>query len=204
MSLRPWQGDYNSPQRISIVCAIFQLLSLVWLFENSWTVARQVPLSSTISWSLPRIMSIESVMPAKHFVFCHPFLLLPSFFPTLIFNLAISSLTMSHLPWFMGLTFQVPMQYCSLQHQTLLSPPNTSTAEHHSHFGRHFILSGAVSNCPPLFPSSILDNFRTVGARLPVSHLSAFSYCLWGSPGESGGWVATPSSSGLQFVRTLH
>ena len=35
----------------------------------------------------------------------------------------------------MDLTFQVPRQYCSLQHQTLLSPPDTSTAEHHSCFG---------------------------------------------------------------------
>ena len=39
-------------------------------------------------------------------------------------------LTTSHLPWFTGLTFQVPMQYCSLQHRTLCSPPDTTTAEH--------------------------------------------------------------------------
>ena len=45
----------------------------------------------------------------------------------LMFTLAISCLTISNLPWFMDLTFQVPMQYCSLQHQTLLPPPVTST-----------------------------------------------------------------------------
>ena len=45
----------------------------------------------------------------------------------LMFTLAISCLTTSNLPWFMDLTFQVPMQYCSLQHQTLLPPPITST-----------------------------------------------------------------------------
>ena len=44
-----------------------------------------------------------------------------------MFTLAISYLTTSNLPWFMGLTFQVPMQYCSLQHQTLLPSPITST-----------------------------------------------------------------------------
>ena len=49
--------------------------------------------------------------------------------------LAISCLTTSSLPWFMDLTFQVPMQYCSLQHQILLSSPDTSTTEHHFHFG---------------------------------------------------------------------
>ena len=46
----------------------------------------------------------------------------------LIFTLAISYLTTSNLPLFMDLTFQVPMQYCYLQHQTLLSPPDTSSA----------------------------------------------------------------------------
>ena len=45
----------------------------------------------------------------------------------LMFTLAISCLTTSNLPWFMDLTFQVPMQYCSLQHQTLLLSPVTST-----------------------------------------------------------------------------
>ena len=44
-----------------------------------------------------------------------------------MFTLAISCLTTSNLPWFMDLTFQVPMQYCSLQHQTLLLSPVTST-----------------------------------------------------------------------------
>ena len=44
------------------------------------------------------------------------------------FTLAISYLTTFNLPWFMDLTFLVPMQYCSLQHQTLLLSPVTSTA----------------------------------------------------------------------------
>ena len=45
----------------------------------------------------------------------------------LMFTLAISCLTTSNLPWFLDLTFQVPMQYCSLQHQTLVLSPVTST-----------------------------------------------------------------------------
>ena len=44
-----------------------------------------------------------------------------------MFTLAISCLITSNLPWFMDLTFQVPMQYCSLQHRTLLPSPVTST-----------------------------------------------------------------------------
>ena len=45
-----------------------------------------------------------------------------------MFTLAVSCLTTSNLPWFMDLTFQVCMQYCSLQHQTLLLSPVPSTA----------------------------------------------------------------------------
>ena len=44
-----------------------------------------------------------------------------------MFTLAISCLTTSNLPWFMDLTFQVPVQYCSLQYRTLLLSPVTST-----------------------------------------------------------------------------
>ena len=45
----------------------------------------------------------------------------------LTFTLALSCLITSNLLWFMDLTFEVPMQYCSLQHQTLLPSPVTST-----------------------------------------------------------------------------
>ena len=53
----------------------------------------------------------------------------------LMFTLAISWLTTSNLPWFMDLTFQLPMQYCCLQHQTLLPSPVTSTAGCCFYFG---------------------------------------------------------------------
>ena len=52
-----------------------------------------------------------------------------------MFILVISCLTKANLSWLMDLTFQVPMQYYSLQHWTLLSPPDTSTNEHCFCFG---------------------------------------------------------------------
>ena len=52
-----------------------------------------------------------------------------------MFTLAISCLTTCNLPWFTDLTFQVPMQYCSLQHRTLLLSPVTSTAGYCFCFG---------------------------------------------------------------------
>ena len=67
-------------------CSCFQTLSHIWFFVTSWTVASQAPPSSTISWSLLKFMSIESVMLSNHLIFCHPFLLLPlpsNYFPNL-------------------------------------------------------------------------------------------------------------------------
>ena len=57
--------------------------SRVRLFATPWTAARQAPLSFTISWSLLKLMSIESVMPSNHLILCHPLLLLPSIFPSI-------------------------------------------------------------------------------------------------------------------------
>ena len=59
-----------------------QSLSHVRLFQTTWTAARQAALSFTISQSLLKLMSIESVMPHNHLILCHP-LLLPSIFPSI-------------------------------------------------------------------------------------------------------------------------
>ena len=57
-----------------------QLLSHVWLIVTPWTAARQVSLSITNSWSLFKLMPIESVMPSNHLILCRPLLLPPSIF----------------------------------------------------------------------------------------------------------------------------
>ena len=48
-----------------------------------WTVARQVPLSPTVIWSMPKFMSIELGMTFNHLILCCPLLLLPSIFPSI-------------------------------------------------------------------------------------------------------------------------
>ena len=60
-----------------------QLLSHVRLFATPWTAALQASLSITNSQSLPKPMSIESVMPSNHLILCRPLLLLPSTFPSI-------------------------------------------------------------------------------------------------------------------------
>ena len=61
---------------------VVQSLSYVQLFVTTWTAAHQASLSFTISQSLLKFMSIESVMPSSHLILCCPLLLLPSIFPS--------------------------------------------------------------------------------------------------------------------------
>ena len=57
--------------------------SRVRIFVMPWSAARQASLSITNAWGLLKLMSIESVMPSKHLILCHPLLLLPSIFPNI-------------------------------------------------------------------------------------------------------------------------
>ena len=60
-----------------------QSLSCVQLFASPWIAACQAFLSTTNSWSLLKLMSIESVIPSNHLILCRPLLLRPSIFPSI-------------------------------------------------------------------------------------------------------------------------
>ena len=60
-----------------------QSLSHVQLFVTPWTAAHQASLSITNSWSILKLMSIESVMPSNHLILCYPLLLPPSIFSSI-------------------------------------------------------------------------------------------------------------------------
>ena len=88
-----WEAELitviNGSQNLLLrsTCSIIQFrshqsLSCVWLFATPWTAARQASLSITNSWSLPKPMSIELVMPSNHLILCRP-LLPPSIFPSI-------------------------------------------------------------------------------------------------------------------------
>ena len=62
---------------------VVQSLSRVRLFVTPWTAEHQASLSFTISQSLLKLMSIESVISSNHLVLCYPLLLLPSVFPSI-------------------------------------------------------------------------------------------------------------------------
>ena len=76
--MRMWTKNCQTLQFSSV-----QSLSRVQLFSTPWTAARQASLSITNSRSLPKFMSIESVMPSSHLILCRPLLLLPSIFPSI-------------------------------------------------------------------------------------------------------------------------
>ena len=81
------KGDYTIAWTVgfltSFVAVVDQSLSRGWLFVTPWTTARQASLSFTISQSLLKLMSTESVMPSNHLILCHPVLLLSSTFPSI-------------------------------------------------------------------------------------------------------------------------
>ena len=76
-------GLYEAQAGIKVQFSSVQSLSRVQLFATPWTIARQASLSIIDSWSLLKLMSIELVMPSNHLILCHPFLLLPSIFPSI-------------------------------------------------------------------------------------------------------------------------
>ena len=92
----------------------------------------------------------------------------------------IICLTTANLPWFMNLTFQVPMQYFSLQHQALLLSPVTSTTV--------CCFSLAPSLQSPGVISPLISRAYWAPTDLGSSSFSvlsfSFSYCSWGSQGE--------------------
>ena len=100
----------------SVQFSSVQSLSLVRLFVIPWTSALQASLSITSSQSLPKLLSIESVMPSNHLILCHPLLLLPSIFPRIR---VFSNESALHIRWpnYWSFSFNSP----SNEHPGLIS-----------------------------------------------------------------------------------
>ena len=84
------------PPKTRLSVSSVQSLSCVQLFATLWTAACQASLSITNSWSLLKLMSIESVMPFKHLILCLPLLLPPSVFPSIK---VFSNESVLHMRW---------------------------------------------------------------------------------------------------------
>ena len=132
-SLDPQEGKLSS----------LQLLSNVRLFVIPWTAACQPSLSITNSWSLLKLMSIESVVPFNHLILCCP-LLPPSVFPSIR---VFSSESVLHIRWpkYWSFSFSISPSYeysglisfriDSLQSKGLPRVISRTTVQKHQFFG---------------------------------------------------------------------
>ena len=88
MTVETWQ--------VSVQYSSAQSLSCVWLFATPWAAARQASQSITNSRSLPKLMSVELVVPSNHLILCHPLLIWPSIFPNIR---VFSNESVFHIRW---------------------------------------------------------------------------------------------------------
>ena len=144
-------SEYSScPKFLSLFLTQFssvQPLSPVRLYVTPWTATHQASLSTTNSWSLLKLMSIESVMPSNHLILCRPLLLLPQSFQaswsflmsqfcesgdkSIVASASASALPMNIQGWFpLGLTGVI-----SLQSKGLSTVFSNTTVQKHPFFG---------------------------------------------------------------------
>ena len=113
-----------------LICSV-QSLSHVQLFATPWTATHQASLSITNSQSLPKPMSIESVMPSNHLILCHPFLLLPSIFPNIR---VFSNESALHIRWpkYWSFSFNTLLVLCNSQSPFLCIAVSSQTNQPNS------------------------------------------------------------------------
>ena len=145
---------------VGIRCSV-QSFSCVQLFVTPWTAACQTSLSITSSWSLLKIMSIQSVMPFNHLILCHPLLLLPSVFPHIrvfsnesVWSFSISpsneysGLISFRIDWFDRLTVQGTLK---------------SLLQHHSS-------KASILRCLALITVQLLHPYMTTGKTIALTN----------------------------------
>ena len=162
------------------ITIVVQLPSWCLTLWTPWTTARQASLSLTISQSLPKFMSIESVMPSNHLILCHPvFLLLQSFLASGSFpmsqlfasggqGIGVSAsapiLPMNIQGWFpLGLTGLI-----TLQSKGLLRVFSSTTVQKHQFFGAQL---SSQSNSQWAFVGKVMSLLLNMLSRLVTTFL---------------------------------
>ena len=161
------------------MCSV-QSLSHVWLFVSPRTAARQASLSIANSWSSLKLMSIELVMPSNHLILCHPFLLLPSIFPSIR---VFSKESVLHIQWPKYWSFSVSIspsnEYSRLisfrmDWLDLLAVQGT-----HKSLLKHHSSKASVLWCSAFFIVQLSHSYLTTGntMMLVLSHFSRVQLC---------------------------
>ena len=140
------------PKNVQVQFSSLQLLNRVRLFVTPWTAARQASLSITDSWNLPKLMSIESVMPSNHLILCRPLPLLPSILPSIrIFSNESALRIRWPKYWSCSFNIVIPMNtqawsplgwtgWISLQSKGLSRVFSNTTVRKHQFFGTQLSL----------------------------------------------------------------
>ena len=151
--------EYTSLIRIVFV----QSLSCVQLFVTPWTTACQASLSFTISQSLLKLRSIESVMPSNHLILCHTLLLLPSVFPSIrVFS--SESVLCIRWPKYWGFSFSIRLISFRMDWLDFLAVQGTlkSLLQHHS-------LKASILQCSAFFVIQLLHPYMTTGKTIALT-----------------------------------
>ena len=133
-----------------------------------WTAARQASLSITNSWSLPKLMSIKSVMLSSHLILCRPLLLLPSIFPSIrVFS--NESVLPIRWPKYWSFSFSIsPSNECSglisfrIDWLDLLAVQGTLQS-----LLRHYSSKASILQCSVFFIVQLSHPYMTTGKKLP-------------------------------------
>ena len=145
------------------------LLSHVQLFVTPWTVAHQASLSITISWSLLKLMSIESVMPSNQLILCRPLLLLPSIFPSIR---VFSHESVPHIRWSKYWSFSFSISPSS-EYSGLISFRidwfNILAVEQTLKNLQHNSLKASVLQCLVFFVVQLSHSYMTTGKTIDLT-----------------------------------
>ena len=150
--------------------SLVQSLSQIWLFAAPWIAAYQASLSITNSWSSPKLMSIESLMQSSHLILCHPFLLLPSIFPSIR---VFSNESALHIRWPKYWTFSFNINP-SNEHPGLVSF-RMEWLDVHAVQGtlkilpQHHSSKASILRCSAFFIVQLLHPYMTTGKAIALT-----------------------------------
>ena len=160
---------YVSEARRTDIVGSVQSLSRVRLSATPWTTAHQASLSITNSRSLPKPMSIESVMPSNHLILCHPLLLLPSILPSIRVFPNESALSI-RWPKYWRFSFNIspsnehPGLIFSMDWLDLLAVQGTlkSLLQHHTS-------KASILRCSAFFTVQLSHPYMTIGKTIALT-----------------------------------
>ena len=148
---------------LKLYCKIWNVVqspSRVQLFATSWTAACQAFLSLTISWSLPKFLSTDSVMPSNNLILCLPLLLPPSILPSIR---VFSNESVLHIRWPKDWSFSFSISPSNEHPGSPCSPRDLkSLLQHHSS-------KASILQLSAFFTDKLLHPYMTTGKIIALT-----------------------------------